>query len=285
MRPTHQSGESRVSPQSISVETAVCGIILHPAGHTRSPAMHNAAYGVLGLDAVYLAFDVPPDALAGAVEGIRSLGLRQVAVSIPHKQEVIAHLDRVDDVAGAIGAVNTVTRVDGALVGTNTDWSGALRALERETPVAGRHAVVLGAGGAARAVVYGLLREGASVTVLNRTRERAEELAEALGAQAAGGLDELEALDHQILVNTTSVGLRTDESPVPASALRPGSVVMDAVYDPEETRLLRDARTRGATPIGGKWMLVHQAAAQLELWSGQEAPIDSMASAFDQAGA
>ena len=102
--------------------------------------------------------DAPADALAGAVEGIRSLGLRQVAVSIPHKQEVIAHLDRVDDVAGAIGAVNTVTRVDGALVGTNTDWSGALRALERETPVAGRHAVVLGAGGAARAVVYGLLR-------------------------------------------------------------------------------------------------------------------------------
>jgi shikimate dehydrogenase len=247
--------------------------------------MHNAAYRALGLDAVYLAFDVPPDALGAAIGGIRALGLRQVAVSIPHKEEVIAHLDRVDDVASAIGAVNTVTRVDGALVGTNTDWSGALRAIERETPVAGRHAVVLGAGGAARAVVYGLLREGASVTVLNRTPARATELAEALGAQGAGGLDELPDLDHQILVNTTSVGLRSDDSPVPASALRPGSVVMDAVYDPEETRLLRDARERGAKPLGGKWMLVHQAAAQLELWSGREAPIDVMASAFDQAGA
>jgi shikimate dehydrogenase len=247
--------------------------------------MHNAAFRALGLDAVYLAFDVPPDALGAAVGGIRALGLRQVAVSIPHKEEVIAHLDGVDDVASAIGAVNTVTRVDGALVGTNTDWSGALRAIERETSVAGRHAVVLGAGGAARAVVYGLLREGASVTVLNRTLARATELAEALGAQAAGGLDELPDLDHQILVNTTSVGLRSDDSPVPASALRPGSVVMDAVYDPEETRLLRDARERGAKPLGGKWMLVHQAAAQLELWSGREAPIDVMAIAFDQAGA
>jgi shikimate dehydrogenase len=273
-----------VSTQPISVATATCGIILHPAGHTRSPAMHNAAFRALSLDAVYLAFDVRPDALAQAIDGIRALGLQQVAVSIPHKQQVIPHLDRIDEVARAIGAVNTVTRVGGELVGTNTDWTGALRALERETTLAGQHAVVLGAGGAARAVVYGLLREGARVTVLNRTLERAEDLVRELGAQAAGRLDELAGLDHQILVNTTAVGLRSDESPVPADALRPESVVMDAVYDPEETQLLRDTAARGATPLGGKWMLVHQAAAQLQLWSGREAPIDVMARAFDQAG-
>ena len=169
-------------------------------------------------------------------------------------------------------------------MGSNTDWSGALSALERETEVAGRRAVVLGAGGAARAVVYGLLRAGAEVTILNRTGSRARELAAALGAGGAGGLDELGDLPHEILVNTTSVGLREDVSPVDARQLRPDSVVMDAVYDPERTRLLRDAEARGARTLGGKWMLVYQAADQLRLWTGREAPIEVMAAAFDDAG-
>jgi shikimate dehydrogenase len=263
--------------------TALCGIVLHPSGHTRSPAMHNAAFRALGLDAVYLAFDVPPAALPAAFAGLRALGARQVAVSIPHKRAVLAELDAVDETARRIGAANTATLRDGRLVGSNTDWIGAVRALERETPLAGRRAVVLGAGGTARAVVFGLRERGARVTVLNRTPERAAALARELGAEAAGGLDELGAAEHEVLVNTTSVGLRSDASPVPPEALRPGSVVLDAVYDPERTRLLRDAEARGARTVPGKWMLVHQAAAQLELWTGRRAPIEVMAEAFDAA--
>src|SRR5262249_6966327 len=134
--------------------TSLCGIVLHPAGHTRSPAMHNAAYAALGIDAVFLAFDVPPARLAAALAGARALGVRQLAVSIPHKQAVLAHLDEVDETARRIGAVNTVTQRDGRLLGSNTDGLGVARALERETKLGGRRAVVLGAGGTARAAGF-----------------------------------------------------------------------------------------------------------------------------------
>lgn len=268
----------------ISPRTALCGIALHPAGHTRSPAMHNAAYAALGVDAVYLAFDVAPASLPAAVAGLRALGIRQLSVSIPHKVEVMRHLDNVEETARRIGAVNTVVRRDGRLVGSNSDWLGAVRALEREIPLAGRSAVVLGAGGTARAVTFGLLERGARVTVLNRTPDKAQELARALGAEAAGPLSDLSGAGYDVLVNTTSVGLSEDTSPVPAEALAPGSVVMDAVYEPERTRLLREAEARGARVVQGKWMLVLQAAEQLEAWTGARAPIDVMERAFDRAG-
>ena len=263
--------------------TALCGIVLHPAGHTRSPAMHNAAFRALGLDAVYVAFDVQPKGLAAALAGARVLGIRQLAVSLPHKRAVLAHLDEVEPTARRIGAVNTVTRRDDRLCGANTDALGAVRALEREAPLEGARAVVLGAGGSARAVVFGLRERGAQVTVLNRTPERAEALARELGAAAAGPLTDLAGTPHDVLVNTTSVGLGSNASPVPAEALAPDSIVMDAVYEPERTRLLRDAESRGARTIPGKWMLVYQAAAQLSLWTGREAPLEVMVAAFDAA--
>ena len=269
---------------AISARTAVCGIVLHPAGHTRSPAMHNAAFAKLGLDAVYLAFDVPPAALDGALAGARALGFRQLAISIPHKRAAVSRLDEVDEVARRIGAVNTATLRQGRWVGSNTDWIGAVRALEREGPLRDRRAVVLGAGGAARAVVFGLRERGAHVVVLNRTPERARELADELGADGAGPLEALERTPHDLLVNTTSVGLRSDASPVPARAIAEGALVMDAVYEPERTRLLRDAVLRGARVVPGKWMLVHQAAEQLRLWTGLDAPLEAMAEAFDRAG-
>jgi shikimate dehydrogenase len=269
---------------AISARTALCGIVLHPASHTRSPAMHNAAFAVLGIDAVYTAFDVRPEGLGPAIDGAKALGIRQLAVSIPHKQAVIGHLDEVDPIASRIGAVNTVTLEAGRLVGSNTDWTGAVRALERETPLDGRVAVVLGAGGAARAVVHGLLGAGAKVVVLNRTPGRAVALASDLGAHGGGPLSEFPGTPADVLVNTTSVGLGTEESPVPGDTLRPGMVVMDAVYAPERTRLLRDAEARGARTIPGKWMLVYQAAEQLRLWTGRDAPVDEMARAFDAAG-
>ena len=259
-----------------------CGIILHPAGHTRSPAMHNAAFAALGLQAEYRAFDVPPEGLADAIQSMREREIRQLAVSIPHKQTVMAHLDEVEPTAEQIGAVNTITLRENRLVGSNTDWLGAIQALERETTLPGQQAVVLGAGGAARAVVYALCERGAEVLVLNRTVERARDLCQELGAKGFGSPDDLEEIPHSVLVNTTSVGLSSDESPVRATSLRAHSVVMDAVYEPAVTRLLRDATERGATPIGGKWMLVYQAAHQLKLWTGLDAPLDVMASAFDE---
>lgn len=269
----------------IAPRTQLCGVVLHPAGHTRSPAMHNAAFGALGIDAVYLAFDVPPAALGSAVAGARALGIRQLAVSLPHKEAVMRHLDEVDEIARRIGAVNTVTLRDGRLVGANTDWIGAVRALERETALEGRDVVVLGAGGTARAVVWGALVRGARVVVLNRDRGRGETLTGDLGGTFVGGLDQLAGLPCDVLINTTSVGLRSDDSPVLGESIPANAVVLDAVYDPPRTRLLRDAEARGARVIGGKWMLVHQAAEQLRIWSGCEAPVDVMADAFDAAGA
>jgi shikimate dehydrogenase len=269
---------------TISPRTALCGVILHPAGHTRSPAMHNAAYAELGLDAVFLAFDVSPPALKDAFAGARALGLRQLSISIPHKVAALEWVDVVEENAARIGAINTAILEDGRWLGVNTDWSGAIRALERETHLPGRRAVVLGAGGTARAVAFGLVERGAEVRVLNRTLARAEELARAVGAAGAGPLEALADVEHDVLVNTTSVGLESDESPVDAAALRRGTVVLDAVYQPEETRLLRDARARGARTVPGKWMLVYQAAEQLRLWSGAVPPVDAMARAFDLAG-
>jgi shikimate dehydrogenase len=260
----------------------LCGILLHPAGHTRSPAMHAAAYAALDYDAVYLAFDVPPAGLADAMRGARALGVRQLAVSLPHKQAVMDHLDQIEPTARRIGAVNTVTRVDGALVGANTDWLGAVRALEPALPLRGARAVVLGAGGTARAVVFGLLERGARVRVLNRSPERARALADELGAEKAGPLSELAAAPYDLLVNTTSVGLRADVSPIQAEALRPDAVVMDAVYDPEHTRLLREAQARGARTVSGRWMLIHQAAEQVRLLTGREAPLPALIEGFER---
>ena len=193
-------------------------------------------------------------------------------------------LDDVDETARRIGAVNTVTQRGSKLVGSNTDWLGAVRAIESVTELAEARAVVLGAGGAARAVVYGLRERGAKVTVLNRSPDRAQQLCADLGAEAAGPISELERIPHDILVNTTSVGLAADESPVDPSWISAAAVVMDAVYEPPETRLLRDAAARGARTISGKWMLVHQAAEQLREWTGLDAPIKVMAEAFDAAG-
>ncbi len=271
-----------------------CGVVLHPAGHTRSPVMHNAAYRALGIDATYRVYDVPPERLASAVAEFRARGLRQISVSIPHKETMLALVDELEPVARAIGALNTVLRVEDRLVGTNTDWIGAQRALERVAPVAGQRAVVLGAGGTARAVVYALRQRGCEVFILNRTRERAEALARELDAQGAFALDALEGLAPALLVNTTSVGMGEWRSPVAASALHDGMVVLDAVYAPERTRLLAEAEQRGARIVGGKWMLVHQAAEQLRRWTERldEPPltralarvVDVMAEAFDRAG-
>ena len=244
----------------------LCGVILHPAGHTLSPLLHTAAYRQLGLDAEFAVWDVPAEGLADAIERMRTQGVRQLSVSLPHKEAVLELADRVGEHAGRIGAANTLTRVGDEVVAENTDWLGVQRALEPHGPWQGRAATVLGAGGAARAIVYALGRLGVEVVVSNRTQARAEQLAAALGARVSQG-DE----PWDLLVNATSVGMEphSGETPYPAERLRPGATVFDSVYRPLETRLLREASGRGCVTQDGLDMLIHQAIEQLRLWSGK----------------
>jgi shikimate dehydrogenase len=272
----------------ISGKTKICGLIGDPVEHTMSPAMHNAAYKKMGLDYIYLPFRVKPEHLAQAVDGLRALNVRGFNVTIPHKVSVIPLLDGLDPLAEKIGAVNTVVNNDGELRGYNTDSAGFLKALlENGIEPEGRRVVVLGAGGASRAITYILAEKGAHLTVLNRQLELdwAEDIARLihkdLGREVKvmelGRLAEaLEGAD--ILVNATSVGMSpsVEESLVPARLLQPGLVVFDLVYNPIMTRLLREAGSVGARTIGGVDMLAWQGALAFEKWTGQTAPVDLM---------
>lgn len=246
--------------------------------------MHTAGYEALGLPFVYMPFAVQGD-LEGALRGMRALGIRGFGVSMPFKLQVMPLVDHLDELAARIGAVNTIVNDAGVLTGYNTDAVGALRALEEVTPVRGKRAMVVGAGGAARAVVHALTTGGAAVHVVNRTLEKAAALAEQVASRGPvthGPLDDLKDLSgFEILVNCSSAGMAEyGQSPVPASSLRPGLVVMDIVYKPLRTQLLVEAEGRGATVIHGGRMLLHQASRQFELYTGREAPLAVMDAAL-----
>jgi shikimate dehydrogenase len=238
--------------------------------------MHNAAYAALGVPFTYVAFGTHNT--REAVLGMRYLGMRGLGVSMPHKIEIMQYLDAIDETAARVGAVNTVVNDDGRLTGYNTDWIGAVRALQEKVDLSGKRAIVVGAGGAARAIVYGLTREGSQVTVYNRTADKGEALARDFVARFGGGLAELAAIqDYDILVNATSVGFHApDESILPPSALEAGAAVLDVVFIPPRSRLVQDAESRGCIAISGIRMLVHQAAYQFELYTGQQAPLEVM---------
>lgn len=243
---------------------ARCGIVLHPAGHTLSPVLHEAAYRALGLDARYEVFDVQPERLAAKLDELWKAGARQLSVSLPHKEAALALADLASAAAIAIGAANTLTARSGGVEADNTDWIGVLRTLEPLGPWRGRQATVLGAGGAARGVVYALRELGMDVVVVNRTIERARRLVSELGGRV-GALEE----PYDLLVNATSVGMHPDSgaSPAPVRSIRRGCTVFDLVYRPLDTRLLCDARERGCRTQDGLEMLVHQAVEQVRLWS------------------
>ncbi|WP_437800278.1 shikimate dehydrogenase [Sorangium sp. So ce693] len=238
--------------------------------------MHLAGYRALGLDFTYIPFAVTD--VEGATRGMRALGIRGLGVSMPYKQAVIPLLDELDPVAERIGAVNTIVNDDGRLRGHNTDWIGAVRALEEVTQLRGARVLLLGAGGAARAVAFGLAERGARVTVANRDLEKARQLAAAVGGAAAPLDAAALARDHSVLVNATSLGMAEVDprSPVPEEALREGLLVMDIVYKPMITELVAAARRRGATAVHGGRMLLHQAAEQFRLYTGREPPLDAM---------
>lgn len=270
----------------INGRTALYGIIGNPVTHTLSPAMHNAAFAELGDNSVYLPFPVV-DLEAGMI-GLKALGVKGVSVTIPYKEAVIPLLDEIEAVARKIGAVNTlaIKDVDGKklLCGSNTDWVGANRALAEQVKLQGVSVVLLGAGGSARAIGFGLQHEGAKVVLCSRTESRGRALAAELGC-LWHPLADADTLQGDVLVNATSVGMqpKIDVSPVPLAILARFQVVMDIVYAPMETRLLMEAKAAGCRVINGLEMLLYQGVAQFELWTGKTAPVELMRQRLYQA--
>ena len=275
------------------------GLMGWPVGHSKSPAMHNAAFDAAGIDGRYVLLPVHPDRVGEAVAGLRALGFRGANVTVPHKQAVIPFLDELTPEARAIGAVNTIiVAEDGALIGANTDATGFLQDLqELGAPLdelTGGGALVLGAGGSARAVVYALAQAGIPARVLARRPEQAAAMVTALAphlsdpgllsAHSWPGLPHL-AADVRLIVNCTPVGMspNVDASPWPDDVpFRPEQLVYDLVYNPRQTRLMTQAQAAGARAWNGLGMLVHQGAQAWELWTGQSAPVDVMRAAIEE---
>lgn len=261
----------------INGATELYGIIGNPVSHSLSPAMHNAAFAELGLNKVYVPFMV--EDVNAALPGLAALGVKGVSVTIPHKQTIIPLLDDLDPVAGRIGAVNTLVIDNGRLTGSNTDWLGANTALSQLTELTDCRVLLLGAGGAARAVGFGLKEAGADLTLASRTPASGRELSAALDCPWLP-LSEVEGFGFKgaVLINATSVGMRPldEDMPLPAAGLSAFDIVMDIVYSPLETRLLREAGKAGCRTINGLSMLLFQGAAQFELWTGEQAPITVM---------
>lgn len=264
------------SDRVITGATRVVGIIGEPVGHSRSPAMHNAAFEALGLDWVYVAFPVLRGQGAAAVRSVATLALAGLNVTMPHKADAATACDDLSSEAAALGAVNTVVNADGTLVGHSTDGDGFLRALDDEgITVSKRRAVVVGAGGAARAITHALGRVGAHVTVAARRSDAARTAASLAPDGVAVGLDELDVERFDLVVNATPLGMDGEPPPFDTTQLRTGQFVFDTVY-PVETPLLREARARGVRAAGGLGMLVHQGALSFSLWTGVVPPLDLM---------
>ena len=278
------------------MQTAL-GIIGYPIGHSMSPAFQQAALDACGVDARYVAYQVAPDEVEEFVSGLRQSGILGINVTVPHKLAVMPFLDEIDDWATEAGAVNTIVNRQGRLTGHNTDGYGFLRALREGAGYEpqSRRTLILGAGGAARGVVLALAREGVGhLTIANRTPERAENLAElarnrGITAQAiplSGTELTQAAADSELIVNCTTIGMThgpgEDETPLPGNAIPSTALVNDLVYNPLETRLLREAAQAGARTLGGIQMLVYQGAASFEMWLERPAPVEVMMSAAIQ---
>jgi shikimate dehydrogenase len=272
---------------AISGKTRVCGVIGDPIEHTLSPAIHNAAFNHLNLDFVFLAFRVKAADLEKAIQGMRGLGIHGLNVTMPHKSTVISFLDEVDPTVKFLGSANTILNNEGRLSGFNTDGVGALKALrENGAELSEKKVLLLGAGGAAKAIAFALAEVG-ELVILNRTADKAKELAAVLGQRfgkkVVGGPLSSDTVqknlrDSDILINSTKVGMHPHENQtiVEPQWLRSDLTVMDIVYNPIETRLAKDAKAAGAKVISGVEMLIYQGAASFELWTSRSAPIEVM---------
>lgn len=263
--------------------TRVAAVIGEPVRHSLSPVLHNAAFAATGLDWVYVAFEVAAGGAAGALGAMRALGIEGLSVTMPHKADVARAVDRCSSVAARLEAVNCVVRRGGELVGENTDGAGFVASLREDAGFepAGQRCLVLGAGGAARAVVLALAEAGASeVVVVNRTAARAEAAASLAGA--VGVVRGPEAVEEAaLIVNATPLGMAGSgaeavNGPVEAHRIGPGQIVADLVYHPLRTPLLELAESRGAAQVNGLGMLLHQAGLAFELWTGRHPPIEAM---------
>jgi len=272
----------------ISGKTRVCGVIGDPIEHSLSPTIHYAAFDHLKLDFVFLAFRVKTADLENAIRGMRGLGIHGLNVTMPHKSTVIGYLDEVDSTVQFLGSANTVLNKEGVLSGSNTDGVGALKALrENGVALSEKKVLLLGAGGAAKAIAFSLAEEVGELVILNRAPEKAKELAEALGRIFKNKIvgDSLSAnaitknlQDSDVLINATSVGMYPDfnQSIVAPQWLKSDLSVMDIVYNPVETKLARDAKAAGAKVISGVEMLIYQGAASFKIWTGRSAPVEVM---------
>ncbi|MCP4365710.1 MAG: shikimate dehydrogenase [Planctomycetes bacterium] len=266
--------------RAIDHDTDIYGLIGNPVAHSMGPVLHNTCFQAEDINAVYLPFRV--EDISSFINGFKTLNVSGYSVTIPHKQAIMGLLDELDALAASVGAVNTVVNRGGRLKGYNTDSTAATKVIEEGlaedgTTLKGKKVTIVGAGGAARAVAFGLKQKKAKITVVNRTEARAEALAGDLGC-GHKRFEELVGLDTEILVNCTSVGMHpnVNDMPVPADVLRPGMWVFDAVYNPPDTRLLREAAARGCRTLDGVKMFVLQAAQQFEMWTGRPAPVQPM---------
>lgn len=268
---------------SINGSTKVYGIMGNPVTHSMSPVMHNSAFAELNENCIYI--PLPVENAGAGLTGIRGLGLYGASVTIPHKEAVIPFLDEIHPVAAKIGAVNTLYLVETPqgkkLHGANTDWIGANRALQEKVVLTGKKVTLLGAGGSAKAIGFGLLEAEAEVIICSRTERRGRKLADELGCQWVS-LSQVNSLVGDILVNATSVGMAPNISGtlVDKNVLATYSVVMDIVYSPLQTRLLREAEECGCVVINGLEMLLYQGVAQFELWMKKKAPVEVMRNAL-----
>ena len=266
------NSETMRTINAVRNSSEIFAVFGNPIGHSLSPVMHNAAFKRMKINAHYVPFCVKN--VEDAVRGIRGLDIRGVSITIPFKTEVMAYLDEVDESSLRIGAINTILNDhNGRLKGFNTDWSGLIRDLEESLEIRDKTFVILGAGGAARAAVYGILEEGGIPIIVNRGVERGEEMAREFGC-SFHPLSEIGTIKADCLINTTSVGMAPDSerSPVMREHLPNFRWVVDIVYNPLKTRLLRDAEEAGCMVLDGVGMFVHQGAEQTKIWTGKEPP-------------
>ena len=267
----------------ITSKTKISMVIGDPIEHSLSPQLHNAGYEALQIDDqyVYVACRVGIKQIADFINGVRAMSIRGVSCTIPHKVAVMQYLDEIDEIAHAIGAVNTIVNEDGKLIGYNTDWLGIINPLEKIIDLKNKTVALLGAGGAARAVAYGVTKKGAKLLIFNRTFENAEKLAREFGGIAYSQDALIKTKTADIIINTTSVGLiNKNETPLPKEFIQKNQIVFDAIYGKSETQLISDAKEKGAITISGVEMLLHQGLEQFKLFTKHNAPEEAMRKAL-----
>ncbi len=262
-------------PLSITGQTALYGILGNPVGHSMSPLMHNTAFRLLGLDAIYLPFEVQD--LPAALTGLKALNIKGASVTHPFKEQIMERIHDIDDTAKKIGAVNTLVFEKGSARGTNTDWIGAVRCLEGLLLIQGHTFVVLGTGGAARAVLFGVTSKGGQAIVVGRSEEKGRALAQEFDA-AFVHFSEIDSVGGDCLVNTTPVGMypKEHEMPVPKEVLKAYAAVADVIYNPLQTMLLKEAEAAGCRVASGFDMFIYQGVEQFVLWTRKKAPVEEM---------